>query len=53
MFILNGDIMNSVIKTKHNILKDLFGAFKFKKATKTLIKEFRESLDSKWIKKYS
>jgi antitoxin component of MazEF toxin-antitoxin module len=36
------------IRKKENVLKDLWGAFKFKKPTHELLKEVRRELESKW-----
>ncbi|NCO11033.1 hypothetical protein CO038_04150 [Candidatus Pacearchaeota archaeon CG_4_9_14_0_2_um_filter_39_13] len=36
------------IEKKGNVLKELFGAVKFKKPTKQLLKEVRKELESRW-----
>lgn len=36
------------IEKKRSVLKDLFGSLQFKKSTKTLLKESRKVLDSKF-----
>ena len=38
------------ISKKENVLKELFGAVKFKRSVKEVIKEVREDLESKWLK---
>ena len=38
------------IEKKNNILKDMFGKAKFKKSAEKMIKEFRRSAESKWMK---
>jgi antitoxin component of MazEF toxin-antitoxin module len=38
------------ITKRENALKELFGAVKFKKSTKQLLQEAKESMDSKWLK---
>ena len=37
------------IEKKENSFKELFGALKFKKSTKELIKDARKELNSKWM----
>lgn len=34
---------------KHNVLKEMFGALKFKKPVKDAIKETRREMESKWM----
>ena len=36
------------IQKKENVLKELWGEFRFKKPTKQLIREARRDLESKW-----
>lgn len=43
-----GDELVLHIEKRRNILKELFGAFKFKKSTEQMLKESRE-LESKWL----
>ncbi|MEM3126546.1 MAG: AbrB/MazE/SpoVT family DNA-binding domain-containing protein [Candidatus Woesearchaeota archaeon] len=43
-----GEEVAFTIEKKGNVLKELYGALKFKKSTKQLLKESRE-LESKWI----
>jgi len=38
------------ITKKDNVLKDLFGALKFKKRTERILKEVREDLEGRWLK---
>ena len=38
------------INKKENVLKELFGAFKFNKSTEQILKEVRRDLESKWLK---
>lgn len=38
------------IGKKSNVLKELFGAIKFKKPTEQIIKESRKEFESKWLK---
>ena len=38
------------INKKGNVLKEMFGALKFKASTRKLIKEARTDLESKWLK---
>jgi len=38
------------ISKKENALKELFGAIKFKKPTKQILKEAREELEGKWLR---
>lgn len=38
------------IRKKNNVLKDLFGAIKFKKQARELVKEARRELEGKWLK---
>ncbi len=38
------------IEKKNNVLKELFGAMKFKKPTEQILKEARKDLESKWLK---
>ena len=38
------------IEKKSNVLKELFGAIKFKKSTEEILKESRKDLESKWSK---
>lgn len=38
------------ITRKDNTLKELWGAFKFKKPGRKLVKEVRRDLESKWLK---
>lgn len=41
------------IHKKHNVLKELWGAFKLKKSTEIILKEAREELESKWSRRKS
>ena len=38
------------VSKKSNVLKELFGAMKFKKVTEKILKEIRKDLESKWEK---
>ena len=38
------------IEKKNNVLKEMFGKAKFKKSSKKMIKDFREDIESKWLK---
>ncbi len=38
------------IAKKDNVLKELFGSFKFKKSTGQIIKEARNDLEGGWLK---
>ncbi len=38
------------INKKENVLKELFGAVKFKKPTEEILKEVRKDFESKWMK---
>lgn len=38
------------INKKENVLKELFGAVKFKKPTEQILKEVRKDFESKWMK---
>ncbi|MBS3089225.1 hypothetical protein J4402_05665 [Candidatus Pacearchaeota archaeon] len=38
------------ITRKENVLKELFGAVKFKKSTEQILKEVRKDLEGKWLK---
>ena len=38
------------IEKKNNVLKELFGAMKSKKATEDILKDARKELESKWSK---
>ncbi len=44
-----GEEITIEITKKHNVLKELFGALKFSKPTKELLKEVREDMESKYI----
>ena len=43
-----GDEVLLAIENKRTVLKELFGALRFKKSTKTLIEESRKSLESRY-----
>ncbi len=43
------DVIIEITKKEH-ILKELWGAFEFKKPGRLLIKEVRKDLESKWLK---
>ncbi|MBW2984246.1 AbrB/MazE/SpoVT family DNA-binding domain-containing protein [Candidatus Woesearchaeota archaeon] len=45
----NEEVCLDINKKGTNVLKELFGALPFKKATKQLLKESREELESKHI----
>ena len=38
------------IEKKNNVLKELFGAVKFKRSTEEILKETRKDMESKWLK---
>ncbi len=38
------------IERNENVLKELFGAVKFKRPVKDILKEARKDLESKWMK---
>ena len=38
------------IEKKENVLKELFGAVKFKKSAKKILRDVREELEGKWLK---
>lgn len=41
------------ITKKENVLKELFGAVKFSKSSKELVRETRKELEGKWLKQKS
>lgn len=45
-----GEELVTTFQKKENVLKELFGALKFTKPTKQLLKESREQLESKWLR---
>ena len=38
------------ITKEDNVLKELFGSFKFKKPTEQILKEVRKDFESKWLR---
>lgn len=45
-----GEELMITVEKKRNVLRELFGALKFRKSADALLKEFRSELESKWFR---
>ncbi|MBI5797770.1 AbrB/MazE/SpoVT family DNA-binding domain-containing protein [Candidatus Woesearchaeota archaeon] len=45
-----GEEIRIRVERKHNVLKEMFGAVKFKRPIEVILKEAREEMKSKWDK---